>query len=67
MGFDSQQDVEESGLGAVTVKEAARLLRVSTRTIWRMVADGQLAPVRFRRCTRIALSQLSPLLKGAQR
>ena len=49
---------------AISVKDAAVMLGVSRRTIWRMIADGQFAPVRFRRCTRLLLSQVLGYLKG---
>jgi excisionase family DNA binding protein len=48
----------------VKVTEAAKLLGVSVRTVWRMIADGQLTPVRFRRCTRLLLSQILSFLQG---
>jgi excisionase family DNA binding protein len=35
------------------VKEAAAICNASQRTIWRMIADGQLTAYRFRRCTRL--------------
>jgi excisionase family DNA binding protein len=40
------------------------MLGVSERTIWRMIADGQLAAVRFRHCTRISMEQIQNILKG---
>jgi excisionase family DNA binding protein len=48
----------------VKVTEAANMLCVSPRTVWRMVAEGQLTPVRFRRCTRLFLSQVSSYQHG---
>ena len=48
----------------VCVKTAAAMLGVSERTIWRMIADGQLAAVRFRHCTRISMEQIQNILKG---
>lgn len=48
----------------LTVKEAAEKLRVSRRTVWRMIADGQLTACRFRRCTRLMLSQVLGCLNG---
>jgi excisionase family DNA binding protein len=48
----------------LTVKEAAEKLHVSRRTVWRMIADGQLTARRFRRCTRLMLSQVMGYLKG---
>jgi excisionase family DNA binding protein len=51
----------------VKVSEAAKLLCISPRTVWRMMAEGQLTPVRFRHCTRVAASQLLVLLKGGNK
>ena len=48
----------------VKVTEAANLLSVSPRTVWRMIAEGQLTPVRFRRCTCLALAQISSVRQG---
>jgi hypothetical protein len=39
-------------------------IRISSRTVWRMIADGQLTPCRFRRCTRLWLAQVLSYLKG---
>ncbi len=37
----------------ITAREAAAILRVSERTIWRYVADGEFVePIRFGHCTR---------------
>jgi excisionase family DNA binding protein len=49
---------------AISVKDAAVMLGISPRTVWRMIADGQLTPVRFRHCTRLLLSQVSSYLNG---
>ena len=46
------------------VKEAAAIYRTSARTIWRMIADGQLKAYRFRHCTRLLRSQVLGYLKG---
>jgi excisionase family DNA binding protein len=46
------------------VNEAAAMSKVSQRTIWRMIADGQLTAYRFRRCTRLLRSQVLGYLKG---
>ena len=47
---------------AITVKDAAAKLSVSPRTIWRMIADGQLRAVRFRRCTRVLANDVAKFL-----
>jgi excisionase family DNA binding protein len=49
---------------AISVKDAAVMLGISPRTVWRMIADGQLTPVRFRRCTRLSLAQILSYLQG---
>ena len=46
------------------VNEAAAIYKTSPRTIWRMIADGQLKAYRFRRCTRLLRSQVLGYLKG---
>lgn len=46
------------------VKEAALISSLSQRTIWRMIADGQLKAYRFRRCTRLLRSQVLSHLQG---
>jgi excisionase family DNA binding protein len=46
----------------LTIPEAAERLRVSERTIYRMIADGELEPSRFRGCTRIAATEVGRLL-----
>jgi excisionase family DNA binding protein len=54
-----------TGNGALLrIREAAAILKVSTRTVWRMIAEGQLTVVRVRRCTRLLLSQVSALCGG---
>lgn len=43
----------------ITVKEAAELLSVSTRSIYRMIEDGELTGYRVgRRATRLKLSEV---------
>jgi excisionase family DNA binding protein len=51
---------------AVTVKAAAELLGVSVRTVWRMIADGQLHAVRVRRCTRLAVAEVLGYLEQSK-
>ena len=50
---------------AISVKDAAVMLGVSPRTIWRMIADGQLTAVRVRGCTRLFSSQVMSYLQNA--
>jgi excisionase family DNA binding protein len=49
---------------SLRVNQAAKILNVSPRTIWRMIADGQLTAKRFRRCTRLSLVQVLSYLTG---
>jgi excisionase family DNA binding protein len=49
---------------SLRVKEAAAILKVNPRTVWRMIADGQLTACRFRRCTRLMRSQVLSYMKG---
>jgi excisionase family DNA binding protein len=60
----SEENNIDGSVRLVTVKEAAQLLSVSVRTVWRMIADGELTPRRFRRCTRLLLAQVLNYLKG---
>lgn len=64
-GFMDSDDMNtEDNETLLTVNEAAEKLHVSRRTVWRMIADGQLTARRFRRCTRLMLSQVSGYLNG---
>jgi len=64
-GFMDGDDINKDGSETLlTVKESAEKLHVSRRTVWRMIADGQLTACRFRRCTRLMLSQVLGYLKG---
>jgi len=49
---------------SLRVKDAAAILKVNPRTVWRMIADGQLTACRFRRCTRLIRSQVMGYLKA---
>jgi excisionase family DNA binding protein len=55
----------EAGDESLRIKDAAAILKVSQRTIWRMIADGQLTASRFRGCTRLLRSQVMGYLKGS--
>jgi excisionase family DNA binding protein len=59
-----EESKSEIGAESVRVKDAAAILTISERTVWRMIADGQLTAIRFRRCTRLLLSQVMDYLKG---
>jgi excisionase family DNA binding protein len=54
----------EDGNDFLRVKEAAAISKTSARTIWRMIADGQLTAYRFRRCTRLLRSQVMDIKAG---
>jgi excisionase family DNA binding protein len=51
-------NADENNNGLVQVKRAAALLGVSPRTIWRMIADGQLQKICVRGCTRVLLADV---------
>ena len=42
----------------VTLKEAAKLLAISERTLWQLQADGRLPSVRIGRCLRFRVSDI---------
>ena len=54
----------EDGNEFLRVKEAATIIATCERTIWRMIADGELTAYRFRRCTRLLRSQVLSYVKG---
>jgi excisionase family DNA binding protein len=54
---------DNNSSGAVCVKKAATILGVSTRTVWRMIAAGELSPIRIRGCTRLLLAQVLSYLQ----
>jgi excisionase family DNA binding protein len=47
----------------LTISEAAERLRVSRATIYRLVEDGELRPIRPRRHARIAEADLEALIE----
>lgn len=47
----------------IRVKQAASMLCVSRRTVWRMIAAGQLRAVRVRGCTRVLMTEVQRYLK----
>ena len=46
-------EVGEDALGMFTVPEAAVLMRLGRRTVWRMVASGEIESVKMGRSRRI--------------
>lgn len=52
------------GLQLLDTKEAAALLDVCERTIWRMISDGELQSVKIRRCRRIPRKEIERLQNG---
>ena len=52
----------ESEQRLLRVSEAAAMLGVSQRTIWRMIADGQLIAVHIRGCTRVLRAEAMRIL-----
>jgi excisionase family DNA binding protein len=48
----------DTGNKLLRVKEAAARLAVSVRTLWRMIAAGELPVVHVRRCACVAESDL---------
>jgi excisionase family DNA binding protein len=49
---------DENNFSMVRVKQAATMLGVSRRTIWRMIADGQLKKICVRGCTCLLLADV---------
>jgi len=47
----------------VTVPEAAAMLCVVPRTVWRAIADGELKVVHIRGCTRLYLQDVADYMK----
>jgi len=60
----SEEIKPDEGSEFLRVKEAAAISKTSPRTIWRMIAEGQLTAYRFRRCTRLLRSQVVSYVKG---
>jgi excisionase family DNA binding protein len=57
------QNVTDSLL---SVRQVAELLSVSMRTVWRMIADGQLHAIRIRGCTRLAVAEVMGYLEQSK-
>jgi hypothetical protein len=54
-----------SGFNLVRVKDVAAILGVSQRTVWRMIAGGQLRRGHVRGCTCIPLAEVVRVSKAA--
>jgi excisionase family DNA binding protein len=63
MSGNCDMDIEANGEKLLRVKEAAAKLTVKPRTVWRMIAAGELKVVHIRRCTRVYLSSVKDYLK----
>lgn len=50
----------------LSVRETAKRLYVSERTVWRLLEDGQLPRVKVRGVTRIPTSAVDRLLVGGE-
>lgn len=50
----------------LTVKEAARRLHISERTVYRMLHCGELSRIRVRGCTRVLGSEVADLLSSTE-
>ena len=59
--FDTGNEVNPGKL--LRLKEAAAMLAVCPRTVWRMIADGELEAVHIRGCTRVTLRSVVEYLK----
>lgn len=60
-------DIEETNAELISVKRAAARLGVSARTVWRIIADGQLKVVHIRGCTRVHRWSVDEYLKQSER
>lgn len=55
---------QETNTGVLTVKEAARRLRVSAKTLYAEIAAGKIFVVRIGRVIRVPLAAIEALLRG---
>lgn len=54
----NSQLVQEDGKILVSLREAARLLSISERTLYTLIKDGQIPTVRLKRAVRIRVCDL---------
>jgi excisionase family DNA binding protein len=57
-------NVENSTASLLRVREVAADLAVSIRTVWRLIASGELAAVRIGRSVRITRDSLSTFIEN---
>jgi excisionase family DNA binding protein len=67
MSQDFDMDNCADGEQLLRVSEAAARLTVNIRTIWRMIADGELQVVHIRGCTRVYLSSVADYIRKQNR
>ena len=48
----------------LSVKEVSKIFSLSTRTVWRWIADGKLDAIKIGRSVRIPTSEVERLKKG---
>lgn len=58
--------MNDSGNALMTVKRVAEALGVSNKTVYRMIADGQLKAVRIRNAWRISVDELKRVVAYAE-
>ena len=51
----------------LTIKDVADLLRISTKTVYRLINQGAMVPVKIGRATRIEESELEDYLQSVPR
>lgn len=50
-----------------TVKEVAKLLKISTRTVWRWIESGKIKPIKVNKIVRIGSGEIKKLTIGEKR
>ncbi|MGO5240179.1 helix-turn-helix domain-containing protein [Parolsenella sp. LCP21S3_E11] len=58
--------MNDSGNALMTVNRVAEVLGVSNKTVYRMIADGQLKAVRIRNAWRISADELKRVVAYAE-
>lgn len=58
--------MNDSGNALMTVNMVAEALGVSNKTVYRMIADGQLKAVRIRNAWRISIDELKRVVAYAE-